>query len=153
MIKKLKFDPRVYGISDLELLLVLDCASFTLPSSDSPAWNSGSCKNLTYRYNQRFWYLYHQWTAKALQSHQNCLSVKPVLSGHLKTDKTKIWMTDGRLMKVARIAECSPWSILQCLKRPLGWKPNFGCFWEWSLWTGFTEYTKIWKKMEAKAQN
>ena len=31
----------------------------------------------------------------------------------LKIDKTKILMTNGSLMKVERVAECSPWSILQ----------------------------------------
>ena len=31
----------------------------------------------------------------------------------LKIDKAKILMTNGRLMKVESIAECSPWSILQ----------------------------------------
>ena len=41
-------------------------------------------------------------------------TVKPVLSGHSKIDKTKILMTNGSLMKVESIAECSPWSILQC---------------------------------------
>ena len=40
-------------------------------------------------------------------------TVKPVLSGHLLTDKRKILMTDGSSMKVESIAECSPWSILQ----------------------------------------
>ena len=35
--------------------------------------------------------------------------VKPVLSGHSKKDKTKILMTNGRLMKVESIAECSCW--------------------------------------------
>ena len=40
-------------------------------------------------------------------------TVKPVLSGHSKTDKTKILMTNGSLMKVINIAECPPWSILQ----------------------------------------
>ena len=40
-------------------------------------------------------------------------SVKPVLSGHSKIDKTKVLMTNGSLMKVESIAECSPWSILQ----------------------------------------
>ena len=40
-------------------------------------------------------------------------TVKPVLSGHSKVDKTKILMTNGSLMKVESIAECSPWSILQ----------------------------------------
>ena len=36
-----------------------------------------------------------------------CNTVKPVLSGHLKKDKTKILMTNGSLMKVESIAECS----------------------------------------------
>ena len=40
-------------------------------------------------------------------------TVKHVLSGHLKIDKTKVLMENGCLMKVERIAECSPWSILQ----------------------------------------
>ena len=40
-------------------------------------------------------------------------TVKPVLSGHSKIDKPKILMTNGSLMKVESIAECSPRSILQ----------------------------------------
>ena len=36
-----------------------------------------------------------------------CNTVKPVLSGHSKIDKTKILMTIGSLMKVESIAECS----------------------------------------------
>ena len=40
-------------------------------------------------------------------------TVKPVLSGHSKMDKTKVLMTNGSLMKVKSIAECSPWSIQQ----------------------------------------
>ena len=41
-------------------------------------------------------------------------TVKPVQNGHSKIDKTKIiLMTNGSLMKVESIAECSPWSILQ----------------------------------------
>ena len=40
-------------------------------------------------------------------------TVKPVLSSHLKIDKTKVLMENGSLMKVESIAECSPWSILQ----------------------------------------
>ena len=39
--------------------------------------------------------------------------VKPVLSGHSKIDKTNILMTNGSLMKVESIAECSKRSILQ----------------------------------------
>ena len=34
-------------------------------------------------------------------------TVKPGLSGHLKIDKTKILMTNGSLMTVKSIAECS----------------------------------------------
>ena len=36
-----------------------------------------------------------------------------ILKGRLKTDKTKVLMEYGSLMKVERIAECSPSSILQ----------------------------------------
>ena len=38
---------------------------------------------------------------------------KIYLKQPLKKDKTKILMTFGSLMKVEKIAECSPWSILQ----------------------------------------
>ena len=41
-------------------------------------------------------------------------TVNPVLSGLSKIDKTKVLKTKGSLMKVKSIAECSPWSILQC---------------------------------------
>ena len=34
-------------------------------------------------------------------------TVKPVLSGHSKIDKTKVFKTNGSLMKVESIAECS----------------------------------------------
>ena len=40
-------------------------------------------------------------------------TVKPILSDHLKIDKTKVLMTKGSLMKVESIAECSQWGILQ----------------------------------------
>ena len=59
-------------------------------------------------------------------------TVKPVLSGHSKIDKTKILMTNGSLMKLKSIAECSPWSILQyfwpALNDNWSWKPIFGLF-------------------------
>ena len=35
-------------------------------------------------------------------------TVKPVLRGHSKIDKIKILMTNGSLIKVESIAECSP---------------------------------------------
>ena len=40
-------------------------------------------------------------------------SIKPVFKGHSKIYKTKIFMTNGSLMKIESIAQCSPWSILQ----------------------------------------
>ena len=47
-----------------------------------------------------------------LASAQNFGTAKPVLSGHSKIDKTRMLMTNGTLMKVESIAECSPCSIL-----------------------------------------
>ena len=38
-------------------------------------------------------------------------TVKHVLSSHSKKDKTKILIPNGSLMKVKRIAECSPWTF------------------------------------------
>ena len=38
---------------------------------------------------------------------QTSITVKPVLSGNLKIDKTKVLKTNGNLMKVESIAECS----------------------------------------------
>ena len=35
------------------------------------------------------------------------ITVNPVLSGHLKINKTKVLKTDGSLMQVGSIAECS----------------------------------------------
>ena len=49
------------------------------------------------------------WGGKGLK---RC-TVKPVQNGYSKIDKIKILMTNGSLMKVESIAECSPWSILQ----------------------------------------
>ena len=42
---------------------------------------------------------------------KSIITVKPVQKGHPKIDKTKILMTNGSLMKVKSIAECSPWSL------------------------------------------
>ena len=70
----------------------------------------------------RFWYLLHMPAAKApmslaihtvspepsLLAHtKNGYTVKPVLRDHLKIDKTKVSTTDGSLMQVKSIAECS----------------------------------------------
>ena len=76
-------------------------------------------------------------------------TVKPVLSGHSKIDKTKILMTNGSFMKVGSIAECSHWGIhtqlplehsailLICINLPL--RDNQSCLlFAWRLKTGFT---------------
>ena len=48
-------------------------------------------------------------------------AVKPVFSGHSKIDKTKVAKTNGSLMKVKSIAECSPLEhsaiLLTCIKQ------------------------------------
>ena len=58
---------------------------------------------------------------------------KTLQNGHSKIDKAiKILMTNGPLMKVKSIAECSRWSILQyfwpALSDNWSWKPIFGLF-------------------------
>ena len=59
-------------------------------------------------------------------------TVKPVLSGHSKIDKTKVLKTNGSLMKVESIAECSSWSILQyfwpALSNNQSWKTSLVFF-------------------------
>ena len=50
---------------------------------------------------------------KLLSKRELVGTVKPVLSGHSKIDKTKILMINGSLMQVESIAECSLWRILQ----------------------------------------
>ena len=44
---------------------------------------------------------------------ENNYTVKPVLSGHSKINKSKVFMANGDFMKVKRIADWSPWNILQ----------------------------------------
>ena len=68
---------------------------------------------------------------------------KPILSSHLKIDKTKTLMTNGSFMNVKSIAECSPWIILQyfCLHYAIfGLENQFLVFFEWLLKTGFSVY-------------
>ena len=54
---------------------------------------------------------------------------KTSLKRPLKIAKTKGLMTNGSLMKVESVAECSSWSILQYFRPTLSnyrsWKPNF----------------------------
>ena len=51
-------------------------------------------------------------------------TVKPVLCGLLKIDKTTVLMENGSLMKVESIAECS----------------HFGVLFEWPFKTSFTVF-------------
>ena len=62
----------------------------------------------------------------------HCAPIAYMLNGHSKIDKTKILMTNGSLLKVESIAECSPWSILQYFwpasSNNWSWKQIFGLF-------------------------
>ena len=64
-------------------------------------------------------------------------TVKPVLSCHLKIDKTKVLMKNGSLMNVESIAEHSA-ILLTCMKRWRVLKNIFSVRFEWLLKTGFT---------------
>ena len=72
---------------------------------------------------------------------KNGITVKPVLSSHSKIDKTKILMTNGSLMKVESIAECSPWSILHTFDPHLAiisLENQFSVFLRVAVFLGFT---------------
>ena len=75
-----------------------------------------------------------------------CCTVNPVLSGHSKKAKTKILMTNGSLLQVQSIAECSKGSILQypwpALSNNRFWKTIFGLF-ESGRFTQVLLYVKI----------
>ena len=72
------------------------------------------------------------------------ITVKPVLSGHSKIDKTKILMTNGTSMKVESIAECFSWKeehsefAFDMQLAIMGLENHFGLLFEWLLKTGFT---------------
>ena len=66
-------------------------------------------------------------------------TIKPVLSGHTNIDKTKVLKTNGSLIKVESIVECSLGAFcntLTCIKRQWVLKTNF-CLFEWQLKTGY----------------
>ena len=71
-------------------------------------------------------------------------SVKPVLSGHSKIDQTKALKTDGSLIQVESIAECSRGAFCNTLEMhqaKIGLKTQFLIFFELPvLKTGFTVY-------------
>ena len=66
-------------------------------------------------------------------------TVKSLLSGHLKIDNTKILMTNGNLMKVESISECSKGSILQYFRPSLrdNWSFKSGRFTQVLLYRQF----------------
>ena len=66
-------------------------------------------------------------------------TVKPVLSRHSKIDKTKVLKTNGSLMKVESIVECSN---LPSVSYHLSLISLFLSIFEWPLKTGFTVYSK-----------
>ena len=68
-------------------------------------------------------------------------TVKPVLSGHSKIDKTKVLKTNGSLMKVKSIAECplvTFWKTFNLHYVIIVVKTKFGLLFEWLLKTDFT---------------
>ena len=64
-----------------------------------------------------YYYIPTAWPLETTCSLESCkiCTVKPVLSSHSKIDKAKILMTNGRLMKVESIAECSPFDLHQAI--------------------------------------
>ena len=71
----------------------------------------------------------------------NSYTVKPILSSHSKIDKTKVIKTDGSLMEVESIAECSLGAF--CITFDLhlaiiGLENQYLVLFEWPLKTGFT---------------
>ena len=62
------------------------------------------------------------------------ITVKPVLSGQSKIDKTRVLNTNGSLMKVESIADCSSDTFYL---HHQSCKPIFGLF-EWPFKAGFT---------------
>ena len=75
-------------------------------------------------------------------------TVESVLSGHSKIEKTKVFKTNGSLMKVESIAECSLGAFCNTFDLHKAIisieKPIFGLLFEWSLKTGFTVSKNNW---------
>ena len=69
----------------------------------------------------------------------NHIKVKPVISCHSKMEK-KVLKTNGSLMKVDCIAECSLGAFCKTLSNNRSWKPISDLLFEWPLKTGFTAH-------------
>ena len=89
----------------------------------------------------------HRHIHNAKRAHEVCAnnySITSVLSGHSKINKANVLKTNGSLMKIKKIAECSKRAysatLLTCMTMSDkgSWKPIFGLLSEWLLKTGFT---------------
>ena len=70
-------------------------------------------------------------------------TVRPVLSGHSNKGKTMVLKTNGGLMKVESIAECSKRAFCNTFNLHLviiGLENQFCLLFEWPLKTGFTVF-------------
>ena len=76
-------------------------------------------------------------------------TVKPVLSGYSKVDKTKMLKSSGSLMQVKSTAECS-WNILHYLWPAVrdyqSWKPIFGLLLSGRLRQAILDCQTVWNK-------
>ena len=74
------------------------------------------CLSLSHKKDARPVWVKYSYTAFRFLSpiyHLVQCTVKHVVSGNSKIDKTRISMENGSFIKVESITECSPWSILQ----------------------------------------
>ena len=73
------------------------------------------------------------------------------------TDKTKILMTNGSLMKVKCIAECSPWTVLQYFWHASSdnwsWKPIFTLCDRFHCIIIHSEWSLVWIFMKERVKN
>ena len=86
--------------------------------------------------------------SKKQKLHVGCQYSKTCLKQPLKKPKTKICITNGSLMKVTSIAECSPWSILQYFLPALSdnWSSFLmGCFRQFLLYDQQSIYIYAYK--------
>ena len=55
-------------------------------------------------------------------------TIKPVLSGHSKIDKTKVLVGNSSIMEVESIVECSPWNTFDLDQVVIGIENQFLVF-------------------------
>ena len=84
------------------------------------------------------------------------MTVKPVLSGHSKIDQTNVLKTNGSLIMVESIAECSLRAFCNTFYLHLAIIGLKNQFWscEWPFKTGFNvHYKKTYKTAEIRMSN